>query len=138
MKKRAAKALWLDRGLVIGPYLALVTSQAEFEQALDRLQLVNNLGDWLGAANARTWTFDQPCKVMDLACVVCMPIRLDKTGIQQAALLMHESAHVWQAWCDKAGERHPSSEFEAYALQNIAQTLMEAYAEALERARAAA
>lgn len=41
--------------------------------------------------------------------------------------LCHEATHVWQAHEDSIGEVNTSREFEAYSIQAIAQTLMEAF-----------
>lgn len=42
-------------------------------------------------------------------------------------LLVHEATHVWQDVRGGIGEDRPSSEFEAYAVQNIAANLFKAY-----------
>lgn len=42
-------------------------------------------------------------------------------------LIVHEAAHVWQGARDVMGERDPSPEFEAYALQYIVLNLLSAY-----------
>jgi hypothetical protein len=46
---------------------------------------------------------------------------------QVYALLVHEAVHIWQDVKHRIGEDNPSSEFEAYAIQNISQELMLAY-----------
>jgi len=38
---------------------------------------------------------------------------------------------VWQEYSSRIGETNPSSEFEAYSIQAIAQRLMTAYADSL-------
>jgi hypothetical protein len=43
------------------------------------------------------------------------------------SLLVHEGAHVWQDLREALGEKEPSSEFEAYAMQIIASELIAAY-----------
>lgn len=43
------------------------------------------------------------------------------------SLLVHEGMHIWRDIREKIGEEHPSSEFEAYAMQNIVADLIEAY-----------
>lgn len=47
--------------------------------------------------------------------------------IEVYGLLLHESVHVWQRIRKLMGEREPSSEFEAYSIQAIAQDLFEMY-----------
>lgn len=42
---------------------------------------------------------------------------------------MHEAVHIWQEMREKIGERFPSAEFEAYAIQRIAQNLMHSFME---------
>ena len=42
-------------------------------------------------------------------------------------LLVHEAMHVWRDIRESIGEDHPSSEFEAYAMQNITSALFDAY-----------
>jgi hypothetical protein len=49
---------------------------------------------------------------------------VDNDPIETAALLVHEAVHIWQFMLDVIGERVPSSEFQAYGIQAIAQELM--------------
>lgn len=59
--------------------------------------------------------------------IVCIANWQNRDPIQVAALLVHEAVHIWQDYCEHIGEQHPSKEFEAYAIQSIAQELMEAF-----------
>jgi len=53
-----------------------------------------------------------------------------KTGAQIAALLVHEAVHIWQRHAVAIGAFNDhGDEEEAYAIQNIAQCLMTAYAD---------
>ncbi|MGN5766262.1 hypothetical protein ACNQO6_18125 [Acinetobacter calcoaceticus] len=47
--------------------------------------------------------------------------------IEVYGLLLHEAVHLWQQVRVLMGEREPSSEFEAYSIQAIAQDLFEMY-----------
>lgn len=47
--------------------------------------------------------------------------------IEIYGLLLHEAVHVWQKVKKLMGEKEPSSEFEAYSIQAIAQDLFEMY-----------
>lgn len=49
--------------------------------------------------------------------------------IEIYGLLLHEAVHVWQKVKKLMGENEPSSEFEAYSIQAIAQDLFKMYEE---------
>lgn len=49
--------------------------------------------------------------------------------IEVYGLLLHEAVHVWQKVRRLMGEREPSTEFEAYSIQAIAQDLFKMYEE---------
>lgn len=51
----------------------------------------------------------------------------ERKPIEVYGLLLHEAVHVWQQVRVLMGEREPSSEFEAYSIQAIAQDLFEMY-----------
>lgn len=57
-------------------------------------------------------------------CIVTVGIRTPRETVN---LLVHEAAHVWRDIREGIGEKEPSSEFEAYALQNIVDELIRAY-----------
>ena len=45
------------------------------------------------------------------------------------AIIIHESVHVWQEIREMMYEKEPSSEFEAYSIQQIASNLMSEFEE---------
>lgn len=51
----------------------------------------------------------------------------DRPPYDTVNLLVHEAMHVWRDIRESIGEDHPSSEFEAYAMQNIIAELLTAY-----------
>lgn len=51
----------------------------------------------------------------------------ERSTIEVFGLLLHEAVHVWQRIKKLMGEDNPSSEFEAYSIQCIAQDLFEMY-----------
>ncbi|WP_332604774.1 hypothetical protein [Acinetobacter sp. ESBL14] len=53
----------------------------------------------------------------------------DRNPIEVFGLLLHEAVHVWQKVRLLMGERDPSTEFEAYSIQAIAQDLFKMYEE---------
>ena len=120
---------WLSRELIRGPYLCLCTSEAEFHRAMGALKVSREKRPlWISpGADATTHTYDNAAG--HVACIVCIKADKGKTGIQIAAALVHEAVHVWQKHRAAIGEMAPSSEFEAYSVQAIAQRLMQAYAD---------
>lgn len=51
----------------------------------------------------------------------------ERNLIEVYGLLLHEAVHVWQKIKKLMGEKEPSSEFEAYSIQAIAQDLFEMF-----------
>lgn len=124
---------WLNRTLMWGPHLALVTSQAEYKKALKDLNLTDTdlfvPNDW----NACTHTFKT--EQGNVACIVGinMAHAANMEPIDVAALLVHEAVHVWQYTEKSAGGTHPfGDEGEAYGIQNISAVLMRAFTEKLK------
>jgi hypothetical protein len=119
---------WLNRDFMPGPYLALCTSQAQFNEA--RKDLGQLPGEWMGEKSAaRTHNHEKPGG--GTACIVCIRIAPDRHPCEVAGLLVHEAVHVFQYWCEGLGEDKPSAEFEAYTIQGISTRLMLAYSEIL-------
>ncbi len=117
---------WLDRRIgKAGPYLALCLSEDEFRAAVLHLKSAD-VPRWVShRADATMHTFDH--EDGSLVCVVCLSNTEGRNAIEIAGMLVHEAVHVWQQWCDDAGELRPGNEQEAYAIQAIAQELMAEY-----------
>lgn len=116
---------WLSRTIVPTPFKwGLSTSQADFNRKLKWMGL-STFNYVSHGAHATTHSFqdDSGAEVL----IVSVGPSLDKTIEDVYGLLVHEAVHVWQAARESIGEKEPSGEFEAYAIQNIAQTLMEAW-----------
>jgi hypothetical protein len=60
-------------------------------------------------------------------CTLVTVAHVKRPAIVVISLLVHEAMHVWRAIREDIGETYPSSEFEAYSLQNISQNLIAAY-----------
>lgn len=129
-----SKVKWLDRCMLQGGYLALVTSQEEFEQALADIEM----SDYTDAFVPNGWpacthTFDNVNG--SIASIVALDLErcAEEAPIDVAALLVHEAVHVWQQTEKKAGKLGCfGDEGEAYAIQNISTRLMNAYVEKLK------
>ena len=52
-----------------------------------------------------------------------------RTAHEINAIIIHESVHVWQEIREMMYEKEPSSEFEAYSIQQIASNLMSEFKE---------
>lgn len=118
-----------SRALVVGPYVALVLSDKAYQKALNKMGVPQaQRGPWISndQSDATSHILENGS---DMACVVALRVKAGTTGIEIAGLLVHEATHIFQEWCSKAGERHPSNEFEAYSIQTLAQSLMQSYAD---------
>lgn len=124
---------WLNRTLYTTPvHFCLLTTEAQFLRMMKRMK-VQSPNYWLGTGVASTHHLrDQHG---DLCAVVCYPVKLKTPPHQVAGVLAHEAMHIWRTMREHIGEEHPSSEFEAYAVQHIVGNLHWAYNKA---ARAAA
>lgn len=74
--------------------------------------------------NAAMTTLFQDTKAKTRTCIVTV---CDRTPRETVTLLVHEAMHVWRDIRENIGEEHPSSEFEAYAMQDIVEQLIKAY-----------
>lgn len=121
---------WLDRALITGPCLALVLSEEDYHRAMTAFKVpMAQRNPWLNSdhADATAHLLEHPTQ--GLGAVVALRVRDGIEGVQIAGLLVHEAVHIFQHFCERIGERQPSSEFEAYSIQAMAQRLMYSYAE---------
>lgn len=117
---------WCDRALVISPYYyGVCRTEKDFSKALRKLKVpAEQRPPFLGKGGHATAHFFEKADGT-LAAIVCLGSTKGRTKAQVFALLLHEAVHLWQAIRENLGEKTPSSEFEAYAIQTIAQRLME-------------
>lgn len=121
---------WLDRSLVTLPhYLGLCLTEKDFRKELKRLKVPREQYPefLLRGAHATVHFFTKSDG--DSCAIVNICSSKGATIHQVHALLVHEAVHVWQDARRILGEKEPSAEFEAYAIQSISQRLMEAYAD---------
>ena len=130
---KKTKVNWLNRSLLVGPYLTLVTSQNEFDQALRDLDLPVEGDPFINpGAHATTHTYTMVKGSLASIVGLSMESAAKVDPIDVAALLVHEAVHVWQNLEDSAGKMGCfGTEGEAYAIQNISAQLMDAYAKKL-------
>lgn len=122
------KTNWLNRRVACpGPYLALVLSQAEFDQAMRHCK--QPLGrSYLSTKRADATTHLLANDHGETVAVVALGDISTRSGVEIAGLLVHEAVHVWQEHCASIGENNPAHEQEAYGIQSIAQELMAEFA----------
>lgn len=121
---------WLCRDLITGPYMALVLSERDFHKAMSLFNVpLHQRGSWIKSdgSDATAHTMIHPQR--GIAVVVALRMRDGLSGVQVAGLLVHEAVHAFRHFCDQIGEERPSAEFEAYAIQAMAQRLMESFVE---------
>jgi hypothetical protein len=122
------KVTWLDRTLIIGPYLCLCKTEEELIAAYKHCTMSYPLDDDLQfppPGGASTIQLENP----DGELVVIVTIG-DRTGYSKeetSAILVHEATHVIEAFFDHIREKTPSSEFRAYCMQAVVEKLLEDY-----------
>lgn len=123
---------WLDRRIATpGPYLTLCLSEAQFKAACRHIRC-DSAGDWIKNdwSNATAHYFDTS---KGLTVIVCLRGWEGRQPVEVAGLLVHEAVHVWQQYAERIGEHTPGAEQEAYAVQAIAQELMQAFADQVQK-----
>ena len=121
------KPKWLPRHISApAPYMCLCLSEDEYLAAFDHMG-VKPRDEWIKTPQAHATTHFLRNKRNDRAVVGCLSGYEDRTPIEVVGLIIHEVVHIWQEWCAYYGETHPASEQEAYAIQQLSQTLMEEF-----------
>jgi hypothetical protein len=117
----AAKTRWLDRTLVLGPYLCLCLNESEYKRAAKHIGWPEDGDIWCNSGGGRThMVFDCP----EPAAIVCIDVP-DAGYVAVAGLLAHEATHIWLDWLRSMGEDKPGDEITAYAIQNLTVLLMD-------------
>lgn len=115
---------WLDRRIAApGPHLRLCLTEEDFVRTMRHCK-VKSAPRWITTPQAQATTHHLYSDEGGLICVVCIRDWNEHSGIEIAGLLVHEAVHVWQEYADQIGEDTPGREQEAYAVQAIAQELM--------------
>jgi hypothetical protein len=86
----------------------------------------------LGVPHLKYPTADAMCHHLEATtdqgrCTIVTVGHMKRPAANVVTLLVHEAMHVWREMRDTIGEKEPSSEFEAYSVQNIAFNLIQAY-----------
>lgn len=125
------KPQYLDRRLTTCALCyCLCLSEKAFSAEVKRLGVKKECSiSFASIGKARTsFVSPQHADVTRLTAIVCLDYEDAKkyTATQIAALLVHEAVHIWQAHAREIGSHNDhGDEEEAYAIQAIAQSLME-------------
>lgn len=120
------KVEWLERSLITGLPYCLCLQEKQFHSILKKYKIPKS--KWppfisSKQANATVHFLVNPSTGSEIH-IVCLGDFSGQKTVQIYALLIHEAVHIWQAFREYIGEKSPSSEFEAYAIQQISQSLM--------------
>jgi hypothetical protein len=125
-----SKFVWCDRALFVSPvYYGVCKTEKAFKKVLKHLKIPKaDRPSFLknDHSDATVHYFERDEKV---AAVVCVGDTEGRSPHEIVGLLIHEAVHIWQEVKEYIGESNPSREFEAYAIQTIAQRLIEGYSE---------
>jgi hypothetical protein len=128
----ATKIKWLERRIAHpGPYLTLCINEEQFNKALKDCGVKASI-PWIGNDHSDACVHHLNNQSNEAVCIVCIRSKPKATAIEVAGLIVHESVHVWQSYCESIGESDPGCEQEAYGIQGISQTLLQAYSDHLE------
>lgn len=123
---------WLNRRMAQpGPYLTLVTNEADFRKAMRHCKAAS-ADSWLKTDHADATAHQLNHPDGQRCTIVAIRVKPKHTAIEIAALLVHEAVHVVQDYFAHMGEHQPATEQQAYAIQAVAQELMTEYARQLE------
>lgn len=129
---KSRKVKWIENTLIrLEASLTLCTSEKQFQNALyyiDRL----DYKEVFVSKDAYATTHWLRSNVNKNQQALLIGIRLGLDPIDAASLLVHEAVHCFQHQCEHMNENNPSSEFQAYSIQNISHALMLAYRDELK------
>lgn len=120
---------WIDREIITSPYcIGLCQNEKQFLKELRRLKMPEkSIPDWIPEDKDAMVHYLEGKFKGEKCCIVCLRERKETKPNEIVGLLVHEAVHVWQWIKEEMNEKTPSTEFEAYAIQGIAQKLIEAY-----------
>lgn len=126
------KPIWCDRRIIVNPYhMGVCLTEEAFWRAMNHMKIpVEARPPFIlnRQSHATLHTFEHTD--VKLVALLCMRGWEGRNPIEVAGLIVHEAVHLWQAIREHIGEKFPSSEFEAYSVQAIAQDLMQGFVDA--------
>lgn len=123
--KKSKSPRWLDRTLIVSThFMTLCTTDRGYRKALKHLNIPKDIQPpfVINEADASAHFFDNTDGKK--AAIVCIRNFKGKDPEAVQALIVHEAVHIWQEIREHYGEKEPSSEFEAYAIQALTLNLL--------------
>lgn len=119
---------WLSNTLIRNPLeVGLCKSEREYKRELKKLKLTST-DTWLSlGAIATVHSFRNTVTNRRVA-LVCIDGSKKYNPRDLHETMTHEAVHLWQEIRQAIHEHEPSSEFEAYAIENLTKQLIDAYA----------
>lgn len=118
------RVVWIDRGwqpVAIG----FCPSETAWNREMKR---VNGTAPWPDIPNAGGHTqWLRNDTTGEAIILVCIHSEAERDALEVILTILHEAVHVWQFLCDHIGEKKPGIEMEAYGIENITRSLIEAY-----------
>lgn len=122
-KNKTGKVIWCDRSFQLpGIFYAFVPDEKAWHRELKRLGLPD---EPYPTSAGRCSSYNYDGKLVILVTLGTAHDKKDK--ICALGLLAHESMHAWRFIREHINETEPSLEFEAYMLQSIFQSLVQAW-----------
>ena len=120
---------YIDRDILTSPYcIGLCQSEKAFMKELIRLKIpIRNIPEWVSEGKDACVHYLMDNNAIEKCVIVCIRERKNTKYDEIVGLIIHEAVHVWQWICEEINERAPSTEFEAYAIQNISQKFISEY-----------
>lgn len=118
---------WLDRRIAApGSYITLCLNDIAFQKAMHNCG-IKNPPNWILSQQSNASTHFLLSEKNELTSIVCLSDWQGRDVVEVAGLLVHEAVHIWQQYAEHIGEKNPEREQEAYAVQAIAQELLEEF-----------
>lgn len=117
-----SKVIWCDRGWQ-PVHFGFCPDEAAWRREMKRLNVTD---EPYPTSDARVTVFERS-KDNRQCVIVTVANSRERPKLEVVGLLVHEAAHVWQHVREFMGEKSPSIEFEAYAMQAISQSLFVAF-----------
>lgn len=133
-----SKLLWADPCILQAQlYYTVVVTEKQFQREMRRMGYSKEMirdTHWLGGGSgAAVQQFKGAADDGRDVLIVC--IKPVEDEVQLMGLLVHECVHVWQYIREALGEKNPSPEMEAYAVQAIFLQVLQMYAKLVKKKR---